>query len=134
MNFPYVAASAGAFGYVNMPILPIRLTAGSIVSDEHALLDSGATVSVLPFDVGLRLGLNWNTPMPLVPLSGNLQQQVAKGVKLQMQVGGFPFVEIVFAWSQSSNAPLLLGEFNFFAEFDVCFRRSRDYFEVKPRP
>src|SRR3954453_21672899 len=106
MNFPYVPVSAGVFGYMNMPILPIRLTHGSIVLAEHALLDTGATVSILPFDVGLRLGLDWNAPMPLVPLSGNLQRHVAKGVKLQVQVGPYPTVEVVFAWSQDTNAPL----------------------------
>ena len=30
--------------------------------------------------------------------------------------------------------PLLLGQTNFFDEFDVCFFRSRAEFEVRPKP
>ncbi len=32
------------------------------------------------------------------------------------------------------NVPLLLGQTNFFDEFDVDFRKSTDYFEILPAP
>ena len=31
------------------------------------------------------------------------------------------------------NAPLILGQANFFLEFDVCFYRSKLEFEIKPK-
>jgi hypothetical protein len=42
-------------------------------------------------------------------------------------------VQLVFAWSLSDDAPLLLGRMNFFLEFDVCFYRSQLAFEVCPK-
>ena len=41
-------------------------------------------------------------------------------------------VPLIFVWSKDQNAPLLLGQFNFFENFDVCFYRSKNYFEVQP--
>ena len=134
MQFPYVPMPAGAMGHVNMPFLLVRLSSNSLHVDELALVDSGSAVSVLPYDVGIRLGLDWNAPMPSIPLGGNLGRHVAKGLSLQVKVGAYPPVQIVFAWSQAPDARLILGEVNFFSEFDVCFHRSRHYFEVKPKP
>ena len=134
MQFPYVAVPAGAMGYVNMPYLPIRLSNGSQNLDELALLDSGSAISVLPFDIGLRLGLDWQAPMPAIPLGGLLAGNTAKGIAPGVQLGSYPAVQIAFAWSQSPDARLILGEVNFFSEFDVCFHRSRQFFEVKPKP
>ncbi|WP_315791508.1 hypothetical protein [Fischerella sp. JS2] len=35
--------------------------------------------------------------------------------------------------TKSTQAPLILGHMNFFAEFDVCFYRADLAFEVRPR-
>ena len=48
-------------------------------------------------------------------------------------VGKFPPVQLAFAWTRSNAVPVLLGQVNFFMEFDVCFYRSRLVFEVKPK-
>jgi hypothetical protein len=49
------------------------------------------------------------------------------------QIGDFAPVRLAFAWVKSANAPLILGQTNFFLEFDVCFYRFKQEFEVKPR-
>jgi hypothetical protein len=134
MRFPYVPMSAGAIGSVDMPMLPIRLSNGPRHVDELALIDSGAAIGILPFDIGIQLGLNWHAPMPSVMLGGNLGRHVAKGLSLDVRIGVFPPVQIIFAWSQLPDARLILGEVNFFTEFDICFHRSQSYFEVKPKP
>jgi hypothetical protein len=46
-------------------------------------------------------------------------------------VGDFEPVQLVFAWCESDDVPLLLGRMNFFAEFDVCFYQSQLKFEVR---
>lgn len=134
MNFPYVAMPPGAIGAVGMPILPIRLSNGGNTLQELALLDSGAVVSVLPYDLGIALGFDWNAPLRPLNLSGNLARHAAKGVGLDVQVGKYPPVQIAFAWCQHPDVRLLLGQVNFFSEFDVCFYRSQWIFEVKPKP
>lgn len=48
-------------------------------------------------------------------------------------VAEFSPVLLVFAWTESTEAPLILGQMNFFAEFDVCFYRFDLAFELRPR-
>ncbi|WP_244913187.1 hypothetical protein [Phormidesmis priestleyi] len=40
---------------------------------------------------------------------------------VQAIVGEFEPLQLVFAWTQATNVPLILGQVNFFMEFDVCF-------------
>jgi hypothetical protein len=48
-------------------------------------------------------------------------------------VAEFPPVRLAFAWTQARDVPLILGQANFFLEFDVCFFRSRMMFEIAPK-
>jgi hypothetical protein len=57
----------------------------------------------------------------------------ARAVIVEAQIAAFPLVSLAFAWTQSPNSPLILGQANFLFEFDVCFSRSRSEFEVRPR-
>ena len=41
--------------------------------------------------------------------------------------------EVAFAWTKTDDVPLLLGQTNFFLEFDVFFSRSAMFFEVMPK-
>jgi hypothetical protein len=113
-------------------VLPLTLAARASVQ-VSGLLDTAAAVSVLPYDVGLRLGLDWAAQTIPLKLTGNLAQVEARAVLLTATVGAFPPVRLAFAWSRSNDVPLLLGRVNFFAEFDVCFFRSRAVFEVRPK-
>jgi hypothetical protein len=49
------------------------------------------------------------------------------------EVTGLPRTRLAFAWSQSDSVPVILGQMNFFLEFDVCFYRSQLEFEIRPR-
>jgi hypothetical protein len=57
----------------------------------------------------------------------------ARGLLVSAQISNFAPVQLIFAWSLSDDAPLLLGRMNFFLEFDVCFYRSQLAFEVCPK-
>ena len=71
--------------------------------------------------------------MKLPSLSGNLANFEARGLALQAKFSEFQSVNLVFAWTKSDNVRLLLGQINFFAEFDVCFFRTKGYFEITPK-
>ncbi len=50
----------------------------------------------------------------------------------------FPYIalptqKLAFAWTRTDNVPILLGQTNFFMEFDAFFSRSAMYFEVLPK-
>jgi hypothetical protein len=113
-----------------LPYLPLTLTNGKRSLEVMALLDTGASVNVLPYEIGLQLGAVWESQTVEVPLSGNLAQSEARGLILTGTVSQFPPVLLAFAWTQSPNAPVILGHMNFFAEFNVCFYRRELAYEV----
>lgn len=97
------------------------------------MLDTGASVNVLPFDVGQKLGAIWQPDGMSLPLTGNLTGIQSRSLVLSARIGRFPVVKLVFAWVETDAVPILLGQINFFLEFDVCFQRSRSSFEVRPK-
>ena len=115
-----------------LPQLPLSLTYRGSSIEVSALLDTGASVNVLPYNVGVQLGASWEEQTTSVILAGNLASVEARGLLVSAQISDFDPVRLVFAWSLSDDAPLLLGRMNFFLEFDVCFYRSRLVFEVRP--
>ena len=91
------------------------------------------TVNVLPYAVGVRLGATWDDRRANIRLAGSLGNQFAMPLFAMAEIGELPAVRLAFAWVRKDDVPLILGQINFFAEFDVCFFRSRLEFEVKPR-
>ncbi len=65
-----------------------------------------------------------------LPLAGNLANVQARGLFVYVQIGNLEPVRLAFAWAQASQVPLILGQTNFFREFDVCFQRSRCEIEI----
>ena len=97
------------------------------------LLDTGSTVNVLPYPIGLQLGFVWEQQTTPVYVTGSLERLPARGVIVSDHVASFLPVELAFAWTQATEVPLILGQVNFFIEFDVCFFRSQSAFEVSPK-
>jgi hypothetical protein len=114
------------------PMLPLTLIARHSVS-AAGLVDSGAAVNVLPYALGVQLGFDWDQQTQSVELSGNLASVEARVVVLSAVVAGFPPVRLAFAWARTDEVSIILGQVNFFLEFDVCFFRSRGMFEVRPK-
>jgi hypothetical protein len=117
---------------VIMPYLPLTLTAGDRSVEVMALLDTGASVNVLPYAIGLQLGAVWENQTVSIPLGGNLAHSDARGLVLSGAVAPFSPVLLAFAWTQSTDAPVILGHMNFFAEFNMCVYRHELAFEVCP--
>jgi len=121
------------YGIINMmPYLPLTLTYQNRSLDVLGLLDTGSSVNVLPYDIGLRLGAVWERQMMSVSLAGNLEPVEAKGLLVSAKVGLFATGNLAVAWTQANDVPLILGRSNFFQEFDVCFYCSQLAFEVCP--
>jgi len=113
-----------------MPYLPITLSNGSNSIEVMALLDTGASVNVLPYEIGLQLGLIWEQQTVAIQLSGNLAHNEARGLVLSGTVALFSPILLAFAWTRSTDVPIILGHLNFFAEFNVCFFRHELAFEI----
>ena len=117
----------------SMPYAPIKLGIGGKFVVVSALIDSGAALNVLPHSVGLELGAIWNQLAIPVRLSGNLGGLDARALIVTATIGHFAPVRHAYAWTLDDQVPTILGQVNFFMEFNVCFFRSRSEFEIKPR-
>ena len=131
MLFKYSTTSPNQNEFDSLPRIPLLLRRGDRSIEAVGLVDSGATVNVLPYELRIQLGAEWDDTRAIIQLSGNLGSQSAMPLSSTAEIATFPPIELLFAWTRSLNAPLILGQTNFFLEFDVCFYRSRSEFEIK---
>ncbi|HEY9812306.1 MAG TPA: aspartyl protease family protein [Candidatus Sericytochromatia bacterium] len=132
-RYPFVSSDTALGEASFRPYLPLTLIYQQVSVTSSALLDTGASVNVLPYSTGVELGYEWARQTTALSLTGNLAQYEARVVLAQAVVGQFQPVQLVFAWTQATNVPLILGQVNFFMEFDVCFYRSQLEFAVNPK-
>jgi hypothetical protein len=133
MRFKYSTTSPIQNEFDSLPRLSLLLRREDRVVESIGLVDSGATVNVLPYELGIQLGGVWEDRKAIIQLAGNLGNQPAMPFSAIAQIGEFLPTELVFAWSRSPNVPRILGQTNFFIEFDVCFYRFTSEFEVRPK-
>jgi hypothetical protein len=133
MRFKYSTTSPSQNEFDSLPRVPLMLRQGDHIVETVGLVDSGATINVLPYEIGLQLGSVWDERKAIIRLTGNLGNQQAIPFSVVAQIGEFEPVKLVFGWTNIPNAPLILGQTNFFLEFDVCFYRSKSEFEIKPK-
>src|SRR3984957_6878740 len=130
-QFPYCDRDPASGGLDLMPDLPIVLRHQSHWLSAVGLVDSGASISVLPYSLGVQLGFDWNSQQAPITLAGTLAQVAARGIVVEAAVGQLSPVRLALAWADSDQVPFLFGQFNFFQAFDVCFFRSRGVFEIR---
>jgi len=132
-RYPYLESRNAQGEAMPRPLLPLTLQYDRQSVAVDGLLDTGATVNVLPYEIGLALGCTWSERLRAVALTGNLARYAARVIPLIGIVGQLTPVPLIFAWTQAENVPLILGQVNFFAEFDVCFFGSSLAFEIQPK-
>ena len=132
--FPFIVVDA-AFGEASrLPYMPITLELQGRSLAVSALLDTGSAVNVLPYEVGLQLGADWDRQITTVRLTGNLANEPARVLTVLGTIGT---LRLRRGWYLLGHVPLpvpvILGPVNFFMEFDVCFYCSRSRFEVNTK-
>lgn len=130
-QFPYV--SRGTQGPVSdlAPLLPLTLRRNGVSTDVSALVDSGASISVLPWSVGALFRVDWDALQVPCGIGGSAGGVPGKIMLLEGVIGSFPPLTLVFSWIKSDTVPLIVGQTNFFLNFDVSFFRARGYFEIQ---
>ena len=131
MRFRYTTNDPSQSELDSLPRVPLTLNLNGKSVKENGLVDSGATVNVLTYSIGTLLGEKWDDSKATIQLSGSIGHSLAQPLPLIAQIGDFQPVKLVFAWTQNDNSPLILGQMNFFMEYDVCFFRSKLEFEIK---
>lgn len=131
MRFPYTVTAPTQNEFDSLPRLPLTLQLDQRRVEAVGLVDSGATVNVLPYDIGLQLGESWEDRKATIKLAGNLGGFAAQPIFVMATIGDFAPIRLVFAWTRNNNVSLILGQMNFFMEFEVCFFRKQREFEIK---
>jgi hypothetical protein len=73
-------------------------SSGDKAVEAVGLVDSGATVNVLPYEIGIELGGVWDDNRAIIQLAGNLSNMPAIPFFANVEIGGFAPVQLVFAW------------------------------------
>ncbi len=131
-RFPFVATDPSQPVASLMPMLPFTLVNGESQISVSGLLDTGSSVNVLPRSAGEQLGFVWDQQRSAITLTGNMAHVPARGIIVTAKIASFPPVRLAFAWAGGDEVRLILGQANFFMEFDVCFFRSLAEFELAP--
>jgi hypothetical protein len=77
MLFKYSTTSSTQNEFDSLPRMPLILKRDNQKIEALGLVDSGATVNVLPHDIGLQLGGTWDDRKAIIQLAGNLGNQTA---------------------------------------------------------
>jgi len=125
MRFPYTITAPTQNEFDSLPRLPLTLQLDQRRVEAIGLVDSGATVNVLPYDTGLQLGGLWEDRKATIKLAGNLGGLAEQPIFVMATIGDLAPIRLVFAWSRSNSVSLILGQMNFFMEFEVCFLRKQ---------
>lgn len=133
MKFKYSFSDSSQSEYDSLPRVTLSLSCNNRQIEVSGLVDSGATVNVLPYQTGITLGEIWDDRKAYIKLAGNLGKFMGIPLAVKAQIGNFEPVRLAFAWVKTDDMPLILGQTNFFMEFDICFYRSKLEFEIKPK-
>jgi hypothetical protein len=60
MRFKYSTTDSSQNEFDSLPRIPLILRNNNQVIEVVGLVDSGATVNVLPYDIGIQLGGSWD--------------------------------------------------------------------------
>ena len=135
MKFPYSRTVALPQFMAGKPLVPIALYHAGYEHTWPALVDSGATFSILPYDMGLQLGFVWSETAEPFLLGGVYKSMHAIMVLARGEISGLPPTALGFAWVEQSSddVRLILGQTNFFQRFKVTFEAYHETFDISPK-
>lgn len=121
MNFPYQKSASGDY----FPVINLFVSHKDRIVQIHALIDSGATVSIFKQDVAEQLNviIEKGKEIYLGGVGGRIKGYVHK---LEVEIGGKRFLcPIVFSreYTVSFN---LLGREMFFKKFRIVFEEKKN--------
>lgn len=108
-RYPFIPADSTLGEASLQPYLPLTLIYQGRSVSTSGLLDTGSMVNVLPYQMGIDLGALWKQQTTPLRLTGNPARYEARALIVSAVVGHFEPIQLVFAWTQANNVPLLLG-------------------------
>ena len=97
MRFNYSTTNFTQNEFDSLPRIPLVLSRENHSIEANALVDSGATVNVMLYELGLQLGGIWDERKAIIQLAGNLRNQPAILFFARAEISNFTSVQLVFA-------------------------------------
>jgi hypothetical protein len=106
-------------GFVWVPVVRVRLRHGGNALDLDMTVDSGADLTMLPYQVGLNLGFRKGTSH-MSSLSGIAGRTPFLLKKAGLEIGTIR-LRCRVAWAQTDDVPILLGRCDVFDRLTISF-------------
>ncbi len=134
MKFEYTAPAPGALS--GKPLVQIALYSAGHEICVSALVDSGAAITILPYDMGLQLGFVWEEQTMPVRLGGMLAGVPAVAVLVRGEVSALFPTALAMAWVKETRHTIrpVLGQLNFFRQYKVTFEGYDETFGISSKP
>ena len=87
MRFRYSTTDPSQDEFDSLPRIPLTLHYGERRVEVIGLVDSGSTVNVLPYPVGIELGAVWDDRQATIRLVGNLGDYPAMPLFVMAGIG-----------------------------------------------
>ncbi len=100
-QFPFCDRNPASGGVDLMPDLPVVLRHQTTTISTAGLLDSGASISVLPYRFGVQLGFDWNTQKGRITV--NIRGQSILSVVEYLAFGGNSDSVAFLAWLEKGR-------------------------------
>jgi hypothetical protein len=108
-QFLYTATDARSGEGSLVPQVPLTLEYHTRQVTSLGLLDTGASVNVLPHGLGIRLGATLDKNGPPITLTGNLAQYGARPLVVYASIGVFPPVPVGFCLDRGNRRTIDTG-------------------------
>lgn len=124
MEFPGRLIESEQLGAIWVPTATVGIKYGKLSLSCEMLVDTGAYLSMVPYQIGMELGLTISEDEILEAggVGGASIPHIVKEVELQI---GENSIHIRIGWALTDEVPLLLGRLDVFDEFDIEFSQSR---------
>jgi hypothetical protein len=111
-RFRFAYTSQGTIPGSQLPRLTFSLRNDQRSISVTGIVDSGASVNLLPYDLGLQLGAVWERQKRLPPIGGAFGNQESRALQVSAyhpQLTPSRPVELIFAWTSTTDVRVLFG-------------------------
>ena len=124
MEFPGRLIESEQFGTIWMPTATVEIKYQKLSLSCEMLVDTGAYLSMIPYQVGVELGLTISED-EILEAGGAGGASIPHVVKeVEIQIGDYS-IHARIGWALTDEVPLLLGRLDVFDEFDIEFSQSQ---------
>ena len=124
IEFPGRLVESERFGTIWIPTAIVEIKSQKLSLSCKMLVDTGAYLSMIPYSVGIELGLTISED-EILEAGGAGGASIPHVVKeLEIQIGDYS-IHARIGWALTDEVPLLLGRLDIYDEFDIEFSQSR---------